>query len=412
MRNLVVELSLTSECSLKCQYCYSSHKPEYMQNFNLAEFELRIEPIMKYYNCDTYHISYFGGEPLLNWDIIEQSLPQFRQSSKCSSIVLISNGLLLDAEKTAFLKSYKCGLSWSFDGLWSKYRTTKLEDAEAIMPYALQLTSSCKVMVSPLSRNYTENLKYFISKGIYHPDFSLVRDDIWTKKNIEYFAEQMRELSDFIIAWNLENANNHHIQNNHYSDKLQIVSTGLHSLYALDAFAGAKFGKRNHGCFVGSNGILYATDGSIWPCERFRSNSAFKLAESLQNSSIDANIHYSDDMQSGNYTDGVNYENLKFLKDISNPQDYPKCQQCELYKYCNAGCTYSQLKIPANLQITQNTSKEENLQPRNLEICEIIEPIDSVCELQRICYKEALRVFKNAGKNYENYIYRLFENAN
>lgn len=396
MRNLVIELSLTSECSLRCDYCYSSHKPEYMQNFNLAEFEMRIEPIMKYYNCDTYHISYFGGEPLLNWDIIEQSLPQFRQSNKCSSIVLISNGLLLDAEKTEYLKKYKCGLSWSFDGLWSKYRTTKLEDAERIMPYALQLTSSCKVMVSPLSRNYTENLKYFISKGIYHPDFSLVRDDIWTKKNIEYFAEQMRDLSDFIIAYNLENANNH------YSDKVQtpIISTGLHSLYALDAFAGAKFGKRNHGCFVGSNGILYATDGSIWPCERFRSNNAFKLAESLQNSSIE------DDSK------GVNYENLKFLKDISNPQDYPKCKNCELYKYCNAGCTYSQLKIPPNLQIADIHSSDNLQSNANLQICEIIEPIDSVCELQRICYKEALRVFKNAGKNYENYIYRLFENAN
>lgn len=327
-----------------------------MQSFNLKEFEAAIEPVMRYYSCDAYHISYFGGEPLMNWKIIEQSLPQFRASPKCSSIVVITNGLLLDAQKTEFLKQWKCGISWSFDGLWSKHRTTKLEDAEKIMPYALQLTSSCKVMVSPLSRDYVENFKYFLSKGIKHPDFCLVRDDIWPPQSIEYFRNQMKELSDFIIT--------------QHSTKVEdCVSTGLHTLYVLDALAGAKFGKRNHGCFVGSNGILYAYDGGIWPCERFRSNDKFQLYEPS--------------------TGVYNWENFSMLKSVSNPQDYPKCQRCELYKYCNAGCTYSQF------------GKD----------FEIVEPIDCVCELQKICYAEGLRVYKSAGTNYQEFIHRLFENA-
>lgn len=337
-----------------------------MQSFDLQEFETTIKPIMEYYNCDSYYISYFGGEPLLNWKIIEQSLPQFKQSLKCSSVVVITNGLLLDADKTAFLKSHKCGISWSFDGLWSKYRTTRLEDAERIMPYILQLTSSCKVMVSPLSRDYVDNFKYFLSHGIKNPDFCLVRDDIWTRKNIEYFAEQMKELSDYIIAYNTQIMQNSPKGENSVDC---VVSTGLHTLYVLDAFAGAKFGKRNHGCFVGSNGILYAYDGSIWPCERFRSNSKFQLYDAS------TKVYFT--------------ENLKKLKEVSNPQEYPKCQSCELYKYCNAGCTYSQF------------GKD----------FEIVEPVDCVCELQKICYAEGLRVYKNAGKEYQNFIHRLFENA-
>lgn len=329
-----------------------------MQSFSLGEFEAAIEPVMKYYNCDSYHISYFGGEPLMNWPIIEQSLPAFRESRKCSSVVVITNGLLLTPHMTEFLKQWKCGISWSFDGLWSKHRTTNLKDAERIMPYALQLTSSCKVMVSPLSRDYVENFKYFLEHGIRHPDFCLVRDDIWTPKNIEYFAKQMRELTDFIIAYNTQ-----------VTRVEDCVSCGLLTLYVLDALAGAKFGKRNHGCFVGSNGILYAYDGSIWPCERFRSNNKFEL--------YNANAKQ------------YNWENFSMLKSVSNPQEYPKCKACELYKYCNAGCTYSQFG-------------------KNFEI---VEPVDCVCELQKICYAEGLRAYKNSGEAYTQFIHRLFETA-
>lgn len=369
MRQLIIEMGLTTDCQLKCQYCYSHHNPQYMQSFSLKEFENAIEPIMQYYNCDTYHISYFGGEPLMNWRIIEESLPQFRTSSKCSSIVVITNGLLLTQKMVDFLKAYKCGISWSFDGLWSKFRTTKLEDAERIMPLALQLTSSCKVMVSPLSRDYVENFKYFLSKGIRNPDFCLVRDDIWSPKAIEYFKTQMRDLSDFIITQNATRVED-------------CVSTGLHTLYVLDALAGAKFGKRNHGCFVGSNGILYAFDGSIWPCERFRSNQKFQIYDS------NTKVYFT--------------ENLELLKNISNPQEYTKCQQCELYKYCNAGCTYSQFDF-GKLDNHHTSDKSQNLQ--------IVEPIDCVCELQKICYAEGLRVYKSTGTNYQKFIHRLFENA-
>ena len=33
-----------------------------------------VEVIMKEYNTDKYHISYFGGEPLINWDTVKESI--------------------------------------------------------------------------------------------------------------------------------------------------------------------------------------------------------------------------------------------------------------------------------------------------------------------------------------------------
>ena len=334
-----------------------------MESFDIAEFEDRIAPIMEYYKCSNYHISYFGGEPLLNWPIIESSLPAFKASSKCSTIVAISNGLELTQKKVDFLKEHNCGLSWSFDGLWSFNRpfankSDSLEKYEKIMPLALQLTNSCKVMINPLSLDtLKENFLYFLAKGIYHPDFCLVRDNIFLQRDIEKFKIKCAELADTIIEFNQNNT---------------LCSVGVFSLYTLDSFAGAKFGKRDHGCFVGSNGIMYAYNGEIWPCERFRSANKFKLAGFDQN---------------GNYS--YFYDNLDYLKSVIDPRDFEKCKRCELYKYCNAGCTYSQFG-------------------RDFEV---VEPVDSVCEMLKICYKEGLRVYKNAGTQYQNFIHKCFENA-
>lgn len=342
-----------------------------MEFFDFQKFKTAINPILKFYNCKNYHISYFGGEPLENWGIIEQSLPLFSKDPDCKSIVLISNGLLLDPPKVEFLKRYKCGLSWSFDGLWSYNRPlANGEDSllkyEAIMPLALQLTNSCKAMVQANCFNsLVENLKYFISKNIFHPDFSLVRDNIYRPEHIELYKLKCKELADFIIETNQKSQ--------------EVVSVGVFTLYTLDTLAAKLYGKRKFGCFVGSNGILYAYDGSIWPCERFRSSNKLCLAKPLKSTSTEENCVYSYD-----------YETLEKLKQVSDTHKIPKCQSCELYEYCNTGCTFNELeKLKSNLIYDFE-------KPRK--------PLDSVCELFKITYKNALYVFENAGKSYQNFI--------
>ena len=321
-----------------------------MESFDFQRFKAAIKPILEFYKCKNYHISYFGGEPLENWGIIEQSLPLFSNDPECKSIVVISNGLLLTQGRVEFLKAHKCGLSWSFDGLWSHNRPlasgkNSLLEYEKIIPLALQLTSSCKSMVQAnCFDSLVDNLKYFISKGIRHPDFSLVRDSVYLPKDIENYKLKCKELADFVISENSKT----------------LVSVGFFTLYTLDTLAAKLYGKRKFGCFVGTNGILYAYDGSIWPCERFRSSNKLKLYDSNTNE----------------YDYGV----LEKLKDISNTHKIPKCQSCELYEYCNTGCTFNELRNGY----------------RN--------PLHTVCELFKITYKNALYVFENAGRTYQNFI--------
>ena len=70
-----VELCITDKCNLGCPYCYVANKNKFM---SFETFEKVLEDI-RYYTkksgCDSYSISYFGGEPLLNFDLIKKTLP-------------------------------------------------------------------------------------------------------------------------------------------------------------------------------------------------------------------------------------------------------------------------------------------------------------------------------------------------
>lgn len=359
---LTIEFSCNTGCNLKCSYCYSRHIENKMSKEIADLFFQNINVFLKEYNKDSYHISYFGGEPLTNWEIIEYTLPKFFKDEKCQSYVVITNGLLLTKEKIDFLKKYKCGISLSFDGIWQDINRPQSDKSSSFDFFIKNkdlihsITNSCKVMIQP--KNFgtmTENLEFFVEKyNFLKPDFCLVRDAIYKKEDIETYEKEIERLANKVIEYQNQGIN---------------ASVGLFDLYTLDILANQKFGKRNHGCFVGISGCLYAPNGSFWPCERFHSANKFKL--------FDKDL-------------GIIKENVEFLSKPENndPRVFEDCKNCEIYDFCNVGCTFSELR-------------EGRWNKRK--------PVNSVCDLFKLTYKQALRVYANSNKEYKNYLFKRLE---
>ncbi len=350
MNTFIVEMVVTEECNLACKYCYMKNiKSSNMTKETFDKFLETIPIVMKKYECSKYHVSFFGGEPLINWDLIEYAIPKLNLDKNLESQVIITNGLLLDDDKINFMKSHNTGFSLSFDGLWNKDIRPLVNGKSSLDQYKRKKdlfkkhnVNGCKVMISPQSLStLTENFKFFIEEmEIFHPDFTLVRDDIWSKDDIELYEKQIKKLADTYIDY----------INNGIS-----CSTGLFELYALDIIYGKKFGKRPFGCFAGVNGCGYMSDGIYYPCSRFGSERKFPIYDSNNRLMYHANI-------------GI----LKRPSN-TNPRENLICKKCEIYKYCNSGCTYSQLK--------------DNPET----IVESI-PIESVCELFKLTYEQVIRI--------------------
>lgn len=374
MQTANIEFAPTQNCNLGCTYCYVDRTSKKMSVETADLFFKNLDTFLGIYHTPYYNISYFGGEPTLNWPIIKYTLPKFRDDLRCQQTVLISNLLNIDEDDAEYIQKNNLGVSWSFDGLWNSGDNRPLVSGESSLPtymkkIELLKTVSCgnvKVMVGPQNVNtMTENLKFFVEDlGISNPDYTLVRDDVWSQENIDDFAVEIVKLAD------------QHIE--YLKDGL--FSLGFFSLTLLDLYAGGLYPKRPFSCFAGCNGSAFLPDGIFYPCMRFGSSKRYPL--------LNAN------------TGEVYSQNIETLLNpkFHNPRTFEKCKQCSLYKYCNSGCHYSQMRM------------DEDGKPYG-------EPIDSVCQLFYILYKQTFRIFEvlkdnsNFQKTIYNYLQQRFKGA-
>ena len=339
-----LEVSVTEKCNLGCPYCYVANRPTWMTKDVFDKGIKDVHKLMERSGDKDYYVSFFGGEPMLNWDLIQHAVPVLQADPKNTGINIITNLTMVDEEKAAWIKENNVGISWSFDGMGSNESRPLLPILENTNPETEQLfngildlynnkrdiimglTNGCKVMIWPgNTKEMVENFEFLLDYGIDHPDFSLVRDDVWTIDDIKQYKYELEKLTDL------------------YIEKVRggkFCSIGLIKLAILDTLYGLVKGKRPFGCFAGTHGGVLMSSGEFYPCARFASKKIMQMDEKFS---------------------------FKYYQDQFDPRKYDKCIPCDLRQVCNAGCTYSQV---------MNGNK----------------PVDSVCELFHITYTCAHRV--------------------
>jgi len=116
-----LRLCMSENCNMSCTYCYVDCKTKYASMpYEVAERAIKgfFQVLRKSGNRGD--ITFFGGEPLLNWDVIQRSVRYVRKNDPERKIVkkmsIVSNGTLIDKEKIDFLKSNSVFVSISYDG--------------------------------------------------------------------------------------------------------------------------------------------------------------------------------------------------------------------------------------------------------------------------------------------------------
>ena len=359
MSSFEFQVVMTERCNMACKYCYMSNKP---QDMSIEIFDRHYKHALPYlmskYQRPNYHAALFGGEPLLNWDLLTYIVPILEKDPKCTNIIAMTNGIEFRKDhKRKYFEEHNIGFSLSFDGLWNKDTRVLKDGSSSFELYTSEPLKSyfsgkgsCKVMVAPNNiSTMVENYKWFVEEyNITSPDFSLVRDDIWSKEDIALFDVQAKLLADQMIK---------------YIKSGVPTLVGFFQLYILDLLFGALQGKRPFGCFAGCGGAGFMPDGTVYPCARFGSNDEAPVYDSIEVMELPS-------------------LNLYNRPQIVDPRAYTKCQKCILYKYCNAGCTYEQTKGM-----------------RSGTTLSFAEPVDSICQLLKILYRESIRIVDELKHN-------------
>lgn len=118
----ILVLELTQQCNFRCEYCiYSGSYRFERKHGNTQTNETDIERICSAYfgsGRDPSYVSFYGGEPLLRFDLIKRLCERVENLGGHPEYSITTNGsLLLDRDILTFLMDRGFHINVSFDGL-------------------------------------------------------------------------------------------------------------------------------------------------------------------------------------------------------------------------------------------------------------------------------------------------------
>lgn len=125
-------LNVTEQCNFRCRYCLYSGAYEDQRTHSAV----RMSPEVLDATLDWYHahpdreefsLSFYGGEPLLEMDLLRRAAERVRRSGRKTSLRMTTNASLMDEDKARFLIENGFHVLVSLDGppnLHDRYRRT------------------------------------------------------------------------------------------------------------------------------------------------------------------------------------------------------------------------------------------------------------------------------------------------
>ncbi len=116
---VALNLFFTGKCNLNCTYCFVDKRGQEKKTLDEKSIKKSIDELFCYPGKRKV-ISFNGGEPLLEWDLLKRihlyAYKKARREQLALDIVVVSNGTLLRQEMVDFFIKYKTILKVSVDG--------------------------------------------------------------------------------------------------------------------------------------------------------------------------------------------------------------------------------------------------------------------------------------------------------
>jgi len=259
----MVELFITTECNLRCGYCYVKDKDNGRKmNYRTAKKSVDFL-IAESGNMEDLRIQFTGGEPTLEFElmkkIIKYAESQAKKNNKNISLSMTTNGIALTKADLRYCKKYKVGVLLSIDGNAESQNTFRqmrdrggsFQSLEPIIPLLIRYIPSlqARVTVHPKTADKIfSNIQFLVSKGIHRFIIAPASGVNWTRETVETYKAQIIKLANYIKAQQKQNT---HIQIELFEKLLESPNP-----------------KRLMGCRAGRDAVAISPSGYIYPCSK------------------------------------------------------------------------------------------------------------------------------------------------
>ena len=316
-------LHVAHTCNLNCAYCFAS-QGKYHGDRALMSFEVgkrALDFLMEHSGTRrNLEVDFFGGEPLMNWDVVKQLVRYARsvekERGKNFRFTLTTNGVLIDDDVIDFCNREMSNVVLSLDGRKEINDRTRVDYAgngsyDRIVPKFQKLVAA-------------RGGKNYYMRGTFthaNPDFTR---DVFHMADLGFTELSMEPV---VCAENAPAAltpEDIEIVKEHYEilakDMLRRKKEGKPITfyhYMLDLTGGPCIYKRISGCGSGTEYMAVTPWGDLYPCHQFVGEEAYKL---------------------GNIWDGVTNTALRESFRACNAYARPECADCWAKLYCSGGC--------------------------------------------------------------------------
>lgn len=316
-------LHVAHTCNLNCAYCFAAqgkyHGERALMSFETGKRALDFL-VENSGNRKNLEVDFFGGEPLMNFDVVKRLVAYARsiekEKNKNFRFTLTTNGVLLDDEVTEFANRECHNVVLSLDGRKSVHdRLRKTVNGEGsydvIVPKFQEFVKKRGDNGYYLRGTFTKNNIDFTEDIFHMADLGFTElsmepvvcapDEPYalTEADLPILFEQYEILAKEMLKRKKEGR----------------PFTFYH--YMLDLEGGPCIYKRISGCGSGTEYLAVTPWGELYPCHQFVGDPKYSM---------------------GNIYDGIQNTALQQEFKLCNAYARPDCKDCWAKLYCSGGC--------------------------------------------------------------------------
>ena len=336
-------LHIAHDCNLACRYCFAE-EGEYHGHRELMSYEVGKKAldflIANSGSRRNLEVDFFGGEPLMNWQVVKDLVKYGREQEKLHDknfrFTLTTNGVLLNDEVMEFANKEMGNVVLSIDG--------RKEIHDHMRPF--RNGKGSYDLIVPKFQQFAESRnqdKYYVRGTFTHYNLDFADDvlhlaDLGFKQisvepvvaeDSEEYALREEDLPKLFAEYDKLAAE---MVNRYHTDK---DFNFFH--FMLDLTGGPCVAKRLSGCGSGTEYLAVTPWGDLYPCHQFVGEEKYLM---------------------GNVDDGITRPDIREEFKECNVYSKEKCRNCFAKFYCSGGCAANSYKFHGSINDAYDVSCE------------------------------------------------------